>query len=268
MLRFSLFVLVLFVIKFDVFSQKIIYPHNAFWSKIELNQLDNQAKWGLGLDFVYRRKSSILTDNMFALPLRESLRPWIHYQFSEYARFSLSPLGYMNTNEYIGKPEDFDREPFYELRTTFQFFHHIKQWNGRLMHTWRYRYELRWQEQPGEEDLRFFTRFRFRYRLRCMLNSTNFYDDKTLYLAGSNEFGLNLGRNVTLNTFNQNRLYLGIGYRFLNVVRAELRYIERFRTRGSNAAEFDKDRGFMIAVSFDSMIGIGKEKDYKVKYTD
>jgi hypothetical protein len=250
-------------------DRKVIYPHNVFWSKTEVNQLDKNNQWGLGLDFVYRRKSGLTDRNMFAEPLRESLRPWVHYQFSPYARFSLSPLGYMNTNEYIGKIEDLERPSYYELRTTFQFFHHQKTPNGKFMHTWRYRYEMRWQKQPDEEDFRYLSRFRFRYRLRYVITGNDFYENNTLYAAVSNEIGLNFGRSVLFNTFNQNRLYVGAGYRFLTAARVEFRYVDRIRTRGSTGFEFDHGRGFMLGMYIDQLSILGTKGDpYKIRFTD
>lgn len=250
-------------------ESKIIYPHNVFWSKTEINQLDKNNRWGFGLDFVYRRKSGLSDKSLFAEPLRESLRPWAHYQFSPYARLSLSPLGYMRTNEYIGKAEDLDRPDYFELRSTFQFFHHQKTPNGKWMHTWRYRYELRWQEQPGQDDFRFLTRFRFRYRIRYVFTGNDFYKNNTFYAAVSNEIGLNIGKSVVFNTFNQNRLYIGAGYRFLTAARVELRYVDRFRTRGSTGFEFDHGRGFMLGLYIDQFSSLGKDGDtYKIRYTD
>ncbi|MCW5923037.1 MAG: DUF2490 domain-containing protein [Saprospiraceae bacterium] len=249
-------------------DRKVIYPHTVFWSKTEINQLDKRQQWGVGLDFVYRRKSGLNDRNMFAEPLRESIRPWVHYQFSKNARLSISPLGYMHTNEYLGKESDLLRPDYYELRTTFQFFHHQRAANGKWMHTWRYRYELRWQEQPGRDDFRFLSRFRFRYRIRYIINGNNFYDDKTWYVAASNEIGLNLGKNVVLNTFNQNRLYVGLGYRFLDAIRTEVRYVDRFRTRGATGFEFDHGRGLMIGIYVDNLTSIGKPDQYVIKFTD
>lgn len=249
-------------------DRKVIYPHTVFWSKTEINQLDRNSRWGLGLDFVYRRKSGLEDNHRFALPLRESIRPWVHYQFSPYARLSVSPLGYMNTNEYLGKPEDLARPPYHELRTTLQFFHHQKSASGKWMHTWRYRYELRWQERPGTEDYRFLTRFRFRYRFRYMLTGNDFYADRTWYAAVSNEIGLNLGRNVVYNTFNQSRLYVGIGHRFLNAIRVEARYVDRIRTRGATGFEFDHGRGCMLGIYVDQLSSVGRPSDHKVLFTD
>lgn len=248
-------------------AQKTVYKHNTFWSKTEVNQIFEEKKWGLGFDFIYRTKNELGEGSRFTSMMRESYRPWIHYQFSPLARFSVSPIGYMKTQDYIGKPEDYSRLPYHEWRTTFQFFHHFKQWDGRIMHTWRYRYELRWQENPVLENYRFFNRFRLRYRVRLALNSNDFYANKTLYAAVSNEVGINFGKNVTY-MFNQNRLYAGIGYRFLTAARVELRYVNRFRTRGGTGFEYDLDRGIMLSLYIDQLSLLGTKDILKVRYFD
>lgn len=248
-------------------NAKLIYPHKVFWSKTEVNEIFPSG-WGLGADVVIRRKNELGEGSMFKSPLRESFRPWVHYQFSPVSRFSVSPLGYMRTNEYIGKPSDFDRNPYSEWRTTFQFFHHTKQANGKLMHTWRYRYELRWQDLPNQEDLRFLHRFRFRYRIRYIINGNDFYSNNTLYAAVSNEIGLNFGKNVVLNTFNQNRLYVGMGCRFANAARIELRYVDRFRTRGATGFEFDHGKGLMIGLYVDQWSNLKKHHIPQVRFSD
>jgi hypothetical protein len=267
--RLNIFLFFLFVSTQFVFSQnsKIVYPHTVFWSKTEVNQIFENGL-GLGMDFVYRRKDNMNSGNMFKHPLRESIRPWVHYQFSPYARFSFSPLGYMHTNEYIAKPEDYLRNPYHELRTTFQFFHHTKQMGGRIMHTWRYRHELRWQERSGLDDYRFLQRFRLRYRVRYIFNSNDFYENNIVYTAVSNEIGLNFGKNVIYNIFNQNRLYVGVGYRFLNAARVELRYVNRYRTRGATGYEFDNGQGIMIGIYIDQLTGLGKKTIQDVRFAD
>lgn len=248
-------------------SEKTVYPHTVFWHKTEINSFVND-KWGYGVDWVYRRKNEMNEGSMFKAPLRNSFRPWINYQFSKTARLSLSPIGYMYTNEYVGKPEDHDRLPFEEWRSTLQFFHHTRSANGRWMHTWRYRYELRWQENPNTEEYRFFTRFRFRYRLRFLINSDNFYDNNTFYAAVSNEFGLNMGKTVVYNIFNQNRLYVGLGYRMLNALRVEVRYVDRFRTRGATGFEYDHDKGLMIGFYVDEWRALGRSSKQTVRYSE
>ncbi|MGE0930231.1 DUF2490 domain-containing protein [Peijinzhouia sedimentorum] len=263
----SIFTFIFFINSHSVIAQKVIYPHTVFWNKTEINQIfDNN--WGVGLDFVYRRKNELNQGGPFKTPLRESIRPWIHYQFNSNSRLSISPIGYMNTNEYIGKIDDFDTPDYHEWRTTIQYLHHQKVANNKIMHTWRYRYEFRHQYQPSIDDYRYFTRFRFRYRLRYVLTGNDFYKDKTWYAAVSNEIGLNLGKNVTLNTFNQNRLYIGAGYRFLNAARVELRYVNRFRTRGATGFEFDNDQGVMLGIYIDQVSIFGSRRILPVRYSN
>lgn len=249
-------------------DRKAVYPHAVFWSKVEVNDIVANGTWGWGIDGVYRRKNELGRGGMLDAPLRESVRPWVHYQVSPTARFSISPLGYMHTTEYVAKPEDRARVPYHEWRSTLQLFHHHKQLDGRLMHTWRYRYELRWQERPGQDDYRYSNRFRIRYRARYMLNSDDFYEDGTVYLMASNEIGINMGREVVWNTFNQNRLYAGVGMRFLNSVRAEVRYVDRFRTRGATGFEFDHGRGVMLAMYVDQLRNVGKKDIPPVRFVE
>jgi hypothetical protein len=249
-------------------DSKVVYPTETFWSKLEINDFGESGKWGWGLDGIIRRKNEFGEGSIFMSPLRESIRPWVHYQFSPLARLSISPLGYMNTTEYVAKPEDMLRPPYHELRTTLQFFHHQKVAKGRIMHTWRYRYEFRWQERPGTDEYRYTNRFRFRYRIRYMLNTTDFYENKTLYLMASDELGINIGENVVWNTFNQNRLYVGVGMRFLTAVRAELRYVDRLRTRGATGYEFDLDRGLMVCVYVDMLRRVGSKDIPIVRFVD
>jgi hypothetical protein len=263
----KLFLIFFVFVFFQNFSQKVVYPHAVFWNKTEINEIfDN--KWGVGLDFVLRTKSGLNNNNPFSKRLRESIRPWIHYQTSDYSRLSFSPIGYMYTHEYEGKISDLAREPYAELRTTLQFFNHVKHFNGKLMHTWRYRYELRLQN-PFTDNERLFSRFRFRYRIRYMINGNNFYENKTWYAAVSNEIGLNFGKPIVYNIFNQNRLYVGVGVRLKNTLRLELRYVNRYRTRGATGFEFDNGQGIMLGIYLDGIRGFGKEADeHKIQYTD
>ncbi len=247
--------------------QKNVYNTATFWSKTEINEIFDNTKWGVGFDFVYRTKNELGQGSPFTSMLRQSYRPWVHYQFSTTARFSISPFGYMRTNDYIAKPTDYLRQIYEEYRVTFQFFHHYKQAQGRIMHTWRYRYELRWQNFPAVDDLRDFSRFRIRYRIRVGLNSDDFYANKTLYAAISDEIGINWGKNVPY-MFNQNRFYAGLGYRFLTGARVELRYVNRYRARGGTGYEYDLDQGFMVGLYVDQISLLGTKDILKVRFFD
>lgn len=248
-------------------DRKTIYYHNTLWTKAEVNDFTDDGRWGWGVDGIVRRKNEFGSGFLAAEPMRESIRPWFHRQITPTARLSISPIGLMHTTDYVGKPEDLDRAPYKEFRTTFQFFHHHKQFGGKLMHTWRYRYELRWQERPAQADYRYLNRMRVMYRVRYALNTDDIYQDGTYYVMAQNELGINMGRQVTNNVFNQNRMYLGVGRRFLNSARIEVRYVDRFRSRGGQPYEFDHDQGLMVMFGIDQLKLLGS-KDIPVRIID
>lgn len=247
-------------------SSKSIYPHNAFWNKNEFTEVLNDTI-GLGIDFIHRRVSNLESSSPFEIPTRTSIRPWIHFQMGPDSRLSFSPLSLHTTRPYIASEEDYLRAKNYELRNTLQFFHHMKQMKGRLMHTWRYRLALRHRMVDGDEDYIHFARFRMRYRLRYMLNAPDFYTQGVIYAAGSAELGINFGKPVVYNNFNQNRIYLGVGFRFLNAMRLEIRYVDRIRSRGTGF-EMDHDRGLMIALNIDQISYVGRRYTQPIKYAD
>lgn len=249
-------------------TQKQVNKHNVFWHKTEINEIfAKEGKgFGIGADFVFRSKSTFEDPSPFAETNRIGFRPWLHYQFSPYARLSLSPIGFKYTDDYKAQASDFDRAPYEERRITLQFFHHKKSDNGKFMSTWRYRYEWRWQE-TATGDWRYFNRLRFRYRLRYIITGNDFYENNTLYAAVNNEIGINIGRNVPY-MFNQNRFYLAMGYRFMNSLRAELRYVNRYRARGATGLEYDNGRGVMLMFYIDQLSLVGKKKVQEVRFAD
>ncbi len=266
LLAFLAFISISFIQVIAQNPSKTVYNHGVFWSKIEINDILPQGgnKWGYGFDFVYRTKNEFNSGSIFSIPLRESYRPWLHYQFNENARLSFSPIGYMFTNEYVGKPSDLNRMSYHEWRSTVQFFHHLYSGkNNRFMHTYRYRYELRWQYNPLVDDYRYFNRFRIRYRVRYLINKPSFYDNHLWYASVSNEIGINLGKNVNY-MFNQNRFYAGIGFRFANAARIEARYINRIRGRGATGFEYDQGQGFMLGLYIDKLSKINFDASKKI----
>jgi hypothetical protein len=267
--RFFWLILFLSFFKSDFIgqNQKEIYPSSYFWNKNEAAQFFGDSPYGIGADVIHRRGSVLNNGNPFERHLRTSIRPWFHMQFGPDARLSLSPLGYFTTNEYIAIPEDFGRASSYELRSTIQFFHHHKQMMGKIMHTWRYRLEFRNRLTDGAEEFTNFMRFRFRYRFRYIINAPDFYTQGMWYTNVSLELGLNMGSPVVFNTFNQSRLYVGVGRRIFNSARVELRYVDRFRSR-SSGFEMDRGRGLMLAINIDQASILGRKYTQPVRYAD
>lgn len=251
----------------QVAEEKTFYNHAVFWNKNEFAQILEERPWGFGIDLIHRRANKYGEGHFFQTPLRSSIRPWIHYQIGTDARLSWSPMSYHTTQPYLGVEGDELRADSYEYRSTLQFFHHHKHFQGRLMHTWRYRMAFRFRMTDGNDDFTNFARFRMRYRLRYMLNAPDFYTPGVIYTAASTEIGLNMGKPVVYNTFNQNRVYVALGMRFLNAMRLELRYVDRIRSRGSGH-EFDRAQGLMIALNVDQITYVGKRYTQPIKYAD
>jgi hypothetical protein len=118
------FCIVLVLLTFITYSQqdKVTYNHRSFWSKTEVTEIFGN-KFGVGFDFIYRANNELNQGSIFSRWHRFSYRPWIHYQHSKNFRVSLNPLSYFDTQEYFAKESDFNRRPYYELRTTLQIVH-------------------------------------------------------------------------------------------------------------------------------------------------
>lgn len=90
---------------------------------------------------------------------------------------------------------------------------------NRFLFTHRFRYEQRWVANQN-----FRTRFRYNLFLNITLNK-NKLTDNTVYLATYNELFINGERSITPTTtveyFDRNRTYLGLGYAFTGNLRLQ-----------------------------------------------
>lgn len=90
----------------------------------------------------------------------------------------------------------------------------------RFLLTHRFRYEQRWVD---DQDLR--TRFRYNLFLNVLLNKDKL-EKKAVYLALYNELFINgeteIGDGRTVQLFDRNRTYLGLGYSLSDQVRVQI----------------------------------------------
>jgi hypothetical protein len=95
----------------------------------------------------------------------------------------------------------------------------------RFLLTHRIRYEQRWIQT---QDLR--TRYRYNLFLNVPLNSTELAQ-KTIYLALYNEIFINgeleIGNDQTVQYFDRNRTYLGMGYGLLDNLRCQVGWMKQ-----------------------------------------
>jgi hypothetical protein len=175
-------------------------------------------------------------------------RPYIHYQYSPAVRFSLMPLGWIGSNRFKdGAPSAF----FSELRVAPQII--LTQQVGILRIDHRLRYEFRFFGQNQAVDNKSFiyggdfstTTFkeRFRYQIKASMPlGKDKMEDKTWYAQAYNELFVNMGEQVSnTNLLDQNRVLVGLGYRFTKHVSVEAGYMQQVIFRFNNAAKNNVD---------------------------
>ncbi len=175
-------------------------------------------------------------------------RPYIHYQYSPAVRFSLMPLGWIGSNRFKdGAPSAF----FSELRVAPQVI--LTQQLGKLRIDHRLRYEFRFFGQNQSVDNKSFiyggdfstTTFkeRFRYQIKASMPlGKDKMEDKTWYAQAYNELFVNMGEQVAnTNLLDQNRVLVGLGYRFTKHVSLEVGYMQQVIFRFNNTAKNNVD---------------------------
>lgn len=262
---FQLF-LYLFSLNVSAQVEKVTFQHKSFWSKTEVTQIWD-SKFGVGLDFIFRSNNELNQGSIFENWHRFSYRPWLHYQYGSTLRFSFSPIALFETQEYFAKESDFLREPYTELRTTFQVLHHHKYMGEKLTHTFRHWYEIRYRNPFEEENNFTFTRYRMRYRLRYLFNKDYYSQNHVFYGYVSNEIMVSFGQNIVYNMFSQNRIQAAVGYRIHPSTRIELRYMNRYRSRPSGF-EYDNTNAIFIGLFVDQLSALFGKDIRPVRFFD
>lgn len=141
------------------------------------------------------------------------IRTGIGYNLTENNNNVLLGYGYILSQNYM---EDSDDKVNINEHRIFQQF--ITRQNiGIVAVQHRYRFEQRFIESD------FRMRFRYFLSINIPLNNKDMIDH-TVYLSAYNEIFLN----TSGNTFDRNRLYGGIGYRFSKTTRLEIGYMNQF----------------------------------------
>lgn len=201
------------------------------------------------------------------------IRPWIYYQLNPNVRFSLSPIAWFGAWNYPnGKLGSFT--PEYRITPQITMFQTI----GRVSLQHRFRYEFRFLGKAfteteninsftgggGYEGFSDNTRGRIRYLLRAniFLNSEKM-QAKTLYSANWDEIFVSTGGKVgNSNLLDQNRIFLGLGYKFDGHFRLEAGYINQTIFRFNNVAKnnVDSNSGVLLTLFLDDFGGFLKGK--------
>ncbi|MEA5402245.1 DUF2490 domain-containing protein [Arcicella sp. DC2W] len=183
-------------------------------------------------------------------------RPWLHYQFNPNIRFSLMPLGWIGSNRFKeGEPYAF----FSEIRVSPQVM--FTQNFGRVRIDNRLRYEFRWFGQNQDVNNKSFLyggdfstttfkeRFRYQLKVTVPINHAKM-DDNTLYAQTYNELFVNTGEQVAnTNLLDQNRVLIGLGYKFNKYLAVEAGYMQQTIFKFNNATQSNVDINNIIQLN-------------------
>lgn len=204
-------------------------------------------KWGLHTEYQFRRSDG------FSKPMQNQIRLGIDYNFTKQVSASIG-WSYIETSAYGDfedeVPSKYNNYKFNEQRIWEQFI--IKHEHVGRFHTdSRFRLEQRYLQSyknfgtaTEPEFLRYDDsqegywkyRQRARYRFRVQVPLTNAeMKDNTLFFVAADEIFANFGKNVAANIFDQNRLYLALGWRFTKDTNVQLGYMNQFIEKGDGA---------------------------------
>lgn len=141
------------------------------------------------------------------------IRTGIGYNLTEKNNNVLLGYGYILSQNYVDGLED--KVDVNEHRIFEQF---ITRHNIRIV---AFQHRFRFEQRFIESNFRM--RFRYFLSINVPLNNKEMIDD-TVYFSAYNEIFLD----TSSNTFDRDRLYGGLGYRFSNTVRLEIGYMNQF----------------------------------------
>lgn len=210
-------------------------------------------KWGLHLEIQWRRSNMIL-DNQQLLT-RGGINYYLNgqiYLTAGYCHVLTYPYGAFAAKSMF--PENRIWE-----QINFKSNAGIIEINNRLRLEQRYVHSPVLQDnglfEPG--DATYTNRARALLRFSVPLKGKAI-EDRTWYVSGFNEVFINFGKNVGYNILDQNRAYLGLGYKLPKLGRLEVGYLNQLVLRSDG---IKVERNHTVQVSLSSNIEFRKKKE-------
>ncbi|MFN8308572.1 MAG: DUF2490 domain-containing protein [Chitinophagales bacterium] len=190
--------------------------------------------------------------NQFVHNQQHQARGWLDLFVNDH--FVISPVGYVYTWNYrygkmpVAVPEN-EHRLFEQLVWKFS--------EGRFYFNNRVRLEQRWVEHKSSNSLDAFARngfvysnrLRYRFQVSVPLNHRDLRS-KTIYLSAYDECFISFGKAVTYKFPDQNRAYLGLGYKFSASGSVGLGYMHQLILR-SNATKAESNHTIVVSFNYD-----------------
>jgi hypothetical protein len=223
--NFGPLAVVLSICSITAFAQtpaKTVHHRQQAWVAY-FNQTRLTNKWGLWLDVHYR-----MTDNFADRPFQLLIRPGVTYFIKDNLR---ATLGY-------GLIEHYPAKGLHTTRTEQRIWQQIawsQKYPGLATTQWlrleeRYNVKIANDAKVGGYTYTWRTRYNFSFFVPLKGKEMA---PKVPYVMLQNELFLSFGKNVVYNTFDQNRLFIGMGYQFSSHLNAQLGYMNVFQQNAS-----------------------------------
>lgn len=223
---------VFFVCLLNVKAEKNILHQKQFWYGYVLN-LKIHNKFILQADLQERQFMRPFKQNQayFRSTFRTILKPNIDLGFG---------LGYFNNNVDLSVDYNLFTS---EIRPYLEF--NAKQPFKYVSLSHRMKLESRFQQNiDGQNVIKGFhfsnMRFRYQFGIDVQLNKPK-EDKHSLKLKLADEFFINFGKKITYNTFDQNRLIVGLQYAPIKKIAIEADYINLFQQSSSGSKYYNRN---------------------------
>lgn len=233
-------------------NENFITHQPQFWSETNFYEKlsDN---WATQVDIQYARQGSSTNLNLFKYQQQFTIRLWGHYNFSTINNHHLRLSAFIGNwdNDAIA---DLNIKRENEYRAAIQFTTYSKKQNPLYINRFRLEYKL-FEQNPGNISDGLDNAIRFRYQTRYYkpLNKSTL-DTGALYLMAFQEtFLYILDERGRISNFDQNRIFIGLGYKFSSKFTLEAGYfgmLQMFR----NENQFYLNHIFQVSIYFDNLL--------------
>lgn len=197
-----------------------------FWGEVDVSgRVSKKFKWQL--DIQYSRQSAYEKSNLFAYNSQFTVRPWLHY----------APIKNLRLSAFVGLWYNFaiaavGARQYPEIRAAIQLNYYTPIKKHLILN--RIRPELR-EMRDREGVFETVGRIRYEFKYQYLLFH-NLYDKNSIYLIAFDEVFANMGSKVTgYKFFDQNRVFLGLGYGITNNIAFETGYFNQFQLHAHDA---------------------------------
>jgi hypothetical protein len=231
MKKIIFFPAMLFVVQVFAQNDRVNDYNNINWLQT-FNTISINEKWSLHLEYQWRREHGLKSwqQNLLRMGVNYKLNDAVTAHMG-YGRIETFPYG-----DYpIASNGTFPEHRLYEQ---LSFKQPISKWT--FIH--RFRIEQRWlgKVKAGTasnreiESWAFLHRFRYQFRTQYAIWKKG---DKQLYGVFADELFIGAGKKLGVNIFDQNRIFLLLGYRFNKKISFEAGYINQTLQQGRQVNE-------------------------------